>query len=118
MSTFRLSDIARTMTTNTTGGPPPYPNNTWNINSYDTVTHANSMPPPVLLLAYRLGCSRPDMLPFKYLDVGRKSDGTHVVFLISGNEAMVLEDPGLFPSDKLINQLRLIMPRPSVKAEP
>jgi hypothetical protein len=70
-----------------------------------------SLPPPKLLLAYRLGYAHPEALPFEFIEVARKCNGTYAVFIIRGNEVLTLEDDGLFPSDKLMHQLALLMPK-------
>ena len=60
------------------------------------------------MLALRM---RWDQLPYEVQHVGKKANGTFVVFLILGDEAMLIEDDAhLFPSDGLITKLRTILP--------
>jgi len=93
----------------TTGGTYPVPPS-WQSITPNTYTSGVSLPPAKMLLAYRLGYADPALLPFDFIEVARKRDGTYVVFIVRANEALTLEDEGLFPSDKLVHQLTLLMP--------
>jgi hypothetical protein len=102
------ASLRRMTTTNITPYPIPP---SWQSVTPNEYNSKMALPPPRMLLAYRLGYSDASLLPFDHIDVVRKRDGVHVVFLVRGNEALLVEDEGLFPSDKLVNQLTLLMPK-------
>lgn len=62
------------------------------------------------MLAMRLRITPSQAFPFDHLSIGRKSDGTYVVFVIHRDETVTLEDGSeLFPSDTLLAQLTMIL---------
>lgn len=63
---------------------------------------------PETKLAMRLDCS-PHALPYDRLTVHKLNDQTMLVWVINKGDHVVLEDEvALFPSDKLITQLRML----------
>jgi hypothetical protein len=62
------------------------------------------------MIATRLGVRQGEMCPFQFINAHRIDDDKVVVFIVHGNEPLVLTDDGkLFPSDGLITQLRLLI---------
>lgn len=60
------------------------------------------------MLALRM---RWDNVPHEVHHVAQKANGTFVLFLILGDEAVLIEDDAhLFPSDGLITKLRTLLP--------
>jgi hypothetical protein len=63
---------------------------------------------PLDMLRMRLGVRPCHSLPFQYIQVFKASNDKYIIFVVQKDAGVILEDAELFPSDKLITQLRLI----------
>lgn len=62
------------------------------------------------MICSRMGWSGIAAAPFREINCARLTDAEAVVFLIHNNEPLVIRDDlGLFPSDALVTQLRILM---------
>lgn len=87
-----------------TTGPIWYDSNT------HTYTHYPTTPTLIDMLYSRLRVRSSDELPFKYISAHEIDEHRACVFVIHrGEPVTIVDDAALFPSDKLITQLRLLM---------
>ena len=61
------------------------------------------------MIAMRLRLRDGDRSPFDFIQAHKAAENKYFVFICQGDQAVTLEDDDLFPSDRLITQLRLIM---------
>lgn len=61
------------------------------------------------MIAMRLRLCDGDRSPFDFIQAHKAAENKYFVFICQGDQAVTLEDDDLFPSDRLITQLRLIM---------
>lgn len=60
------------------------------------------------MLRMRLGIPPGGRMPFQYIQVFKATNEKYIIFIVQKDTGTILEDAELFPSDKLITQLRLI----------
>lgn len=60
------------------------------------------------MIAARLGIHPSNPLPFDFIQAHHLTPDRVVVFVVNNGEPAMIEDDALFPSDKLMTQLRLL----------
>lgn len=61
------------------------------------------------MLAVRMGVQEGEKFPFEHIDVRKVTDQKLIVLVVNKGDYVVIEDDAdLFPSDKLVTQLRML----------
>lgn len=74
-----------------------------------TPTDINSAPDRIAMIASRLRCTVQDF-PFRKFASFVESEKVHIFIVLPAGPTVLEDDVGLFPSDTLVTQLRLLLP--------